>query len=102
MSLTRRLSLIIILTFTLGSVGLAQSDDPAKLRAEAFRLMDEQKTTEALPLLEKLAGITPNDAAVQRQLAFALLGRAKNTADPAAAKQFRVRARARGICKGTR
>ena len=70
----------------------AQTDETAKLRTEAFRLIDEQKFTEALPLLEKLAALTPNDARVQRNLGFALLGQAKNTSNANEAKQFRARA----------
>jgi tetratricopeptide (TPR) repeat protein len=71
---------------------LAQTGDAAQLRTQAFRLMDEQKFTEALPLLEKLAVLTPNDAAVQRNLGFALIGQAKNTSNAGEAKQLRARA----------
>lgn len=72
----------------------AQTDNTAQQRAEAFRLIDAQKFTEALPLLEKLAAAAPNDADVQRNLGFALLGQAKNTPNAADAKQLRARARA--------
>jgi tetratricopeptide (TPR) repeat protein len=85
------LSLVFITFVSLTVHG--QADDIAKLRSEAFQLMDAQKLTEALPLLEKLAALTPNDPAVQRNLAFALLGQSKNTVDANEARQLRVRAR---------
>ncbi|HEX6125427.1 MAG TPA: tetratricopeptide repeat protein [Pyrinomonadaceae bacterium] len=82
--------------FLIASVSIwadAQGDDATKLRTDAFRLIDEQKFTEALPLLERLAVLTPNDPRVQRNLAFALLGQSKNTADANEARQLRARAR---------
>lgn len=93
---TRRLSSILLLAIIAVCTSglLAQEGDPAKLRAEAFRLMEDQRFTEALPLLEKLSALVPKDPDVQRQLGFALLGQAKNVGDPAAAKQLRARARA--------
>jgi tetratricopeptide (TPR) repeat protein len=86
-------TLITVIAFTPSS-GFAQANDTAKLRAEAFRLINEQKFTDALPLLEKLAIATPKDPDVQRNLGFALLGQAKNTPDAAGAKQLRARSRA--------
>ena len=68
----------------------AQSGDTAELRSKAFALIAEQKFTEALPLLEQLATKSPNDPDVQRNLAFALLGQAKNTSDAEAARLLRV------------
>src|SRR5215204_1995402 len=90
-----RVANILFALFVITSVSIvvrAQSEDTAKLRSDAFRLIEAQKFTEALPLLEKLAALTPNDPAVQRNLAFALLGQAKNTVDPNEARQFRARA----------
>jgi hypothetical protein len=69
-----------------------QSGDTAEL-LQAFKLNAEQKFTEALPLLEQLATKTPNDPDVQRNLGFALLGKAANTTDTHSAKQLRIRAR---------
>lgn len=86
-------AVLTLILVTLGAISAgAQTDDAAKLRTDAFKLMDAQKTTEALPLLERLAVLTPNDAAVQRNLGFALLGKSKNTTDPTEARQFRARA----------
>lgn len=87
----RALLALFLVSFVAISVR-AQTDEAVKLRTDAFRLMDAQKTTEALPLLERLAVLTPNDAAVQRNLAFALLGQAKNTAEPNEARKLRARA----------
>jgi len=66
--------------------------DTAQLRAEAYRLVDANKYTEALPLLEKLALQMPGDAGVQRNLGFALLGQAKNAGSEEEAKSLRARA----------
>ena len=85
--------LALFLTAFVAISTVAQTDETAKLRTEAFRLIDAQKFTEALPLLEKLAHLTPNDPAVQRNLAFALLGQSKNATDTTEARQLRVRAR---------
>lgn len=72
------------------NTAVAQSDQ----RAKAFQLMDAQKFTEALPLLEELAKKTPDDQQVQFYLGFALFGQAINSSDAAAAKQMRARGRA--------
>lgn len=82
---------ILLLTFSLSS--LSQTDDPVELKKIAFQLLEEQKMTEALPLLEKLATLTPNDAQVRLKLGFALLGQAANT--PAGSERARLRVRAR-------
>ena len=49
--------------------------------------------TEALPVLEKIAALEPNDGETQFYLAFALLGQATNTKDDVARKGLRIRAR---------
>lgn len=89
---TSLLLVLLVVTFV-SLTALAQADDTAKLRSDAFRLMDAQQLTEALPLLERLAVLTPIDPAVQRNLAFALLGQSKNTVDANEARQLRARAR---------
>ena len=71
----------------------AQTDDVATLRQQASELMKQNKYTEALPLLEKIAAIQPNDGETQFYLGFALLGQAINTKDDAARKALRVRGR---------
>jgi tetratricopeptide (TPR) repeat protein len=63
------------------------------LKRKVTQLMDQQKYTEALPLLEKLVIAEPSDSETHVYLGFALLAEANNTKDEAAAKALRVRAR---------
>jgi tetratricopeptide (TPR) repeat protein len=83
-----------VLSISLNIGVQAQSEDPAALSAKAKALFDAQKLTEALPLYEKLAQLTPDDPSVHRNLAFSLLGQAAVTNDIPARKQYRIRARA--------
>jgi tetratricopeptide (TPR) repeat protein len=69
-------------------------EDVGALRRRAAELVGQQKYTEALPLLEKIAAAEPADAQTQFYLGFALIGQANNTKEPAARKTLRVRARA--------
>jgi tetratricopeptide (TPR) repeat protein len=55
--------------------------------------MKASKFTEALPLLEKLATVEPDNAEIQFDLGSALIGQAANTKDSPARKALRVRAR---------
>lgn len=71
----------------------AQAEDVRLLKANADRLMEELKYTEALPLWEKLATLAPKDPDVHRNLAFALLGQAANTEEAETRRQLRIRAR---------
>ncbi len=71
----------------------AQGDDVAELKRQAAGLMRQQKYTEALPLLEKLAAAEPDDAETRFYLGFALVAQANNTRDDAARRALRVRAR---------
>lgn len=84
---------ILVVTAVLPSVVTAQNESPAELKAKALQLVDQQKMTEALPLLEKLARLTPDDPVVQLNLGFALLGQAANTPAGPDRQQLRVRAR---------
>ena len=65
----------------------------AELRSRAADLMKQTKYTEALPLLEKIATLQPNDGETQFYLGFALIGQATNTKDNATRKALRIRAR---------
>ncbi len=86
-------SIFITLAFTLPIAVYAQQEDAATLKIRAKALMEKQQLTEALPLYEKLALLTPNDADVHTNLGFSLLGKAANTEDPLERRQFRARAR---------
>jgi tetratricopeptide (TPR) repeat protein len=55
--------------------------------------MKQTKYTEALPILEKISTLQPNDGETQFFLGFALIGQAINIKDNAARKALRVRAR---------
>jgi tetratricopeptide (TPR) repeat protein len=62
-------------------------------RQRAFKLYEDFKLLEALPILEKLAVAKPNDAAVLERLGFALVAKATATADVEERKRLRIRAR---------
>ena len=83
-----------LIAVVLSAVLYGQTSDSAQeLRRRAFELSDQQKLTEALPLLEKLAVSYPSDSEVHFKLAFALLGQAAVTKDKAERAALRVRAR---------
>lgn len=65
-----------------------------KLKFEAVTLIENQKFTEALPILEKVVKADPKDARMQFLYGFGLLGQSKNETDPSKAKSLRAAARA--------
>lgn len=69
------------------------ADELNSLKQQVVTLMNANKFTEALPILEKLAKSEPNNADTQFYLGFALLAQAKNAKDKEAARQLYVRAR---------
>lgn len=72
----------------------AQSgQDVPKLKQQAGELINQQKYTEALPLLEKLAEAEPDNADTQFYLGFALIAQANTMKDESARKAIRIRAR---------
>jgi tetratricopeptide (TPR) repeat protein len=82
---------VLLLT---ASAALAQEGDSYQAeRQRAFRLMEESKFTEALPILEKLAKENPNDGPVIYALGFSIFAGSQNIKDPQARKQARSRAR---------
>lgn len=88
--------MLLMLAFVHATAPPAHGQQPAQdpERERAFRLFDESKFTEALPLLEKLAEVYPNDAAVFERYGFALLTSTQTMKDQG---QRRLRlARARG------
>src|SRR5216684_5200399 len=87
------LSIISALILSTGVSVAAQTPDYASERQRAFRLLDESKMLEALPILEKLATQNPNDAEVVFNLGFCIVARSRDIKDPVALKQERVRAR---------
>lgn len=99
MKLDSRTPHFVIILLLLGLIVIsplnssAQADDAAAIAVKAKALFNAQKMTEALPLYERLAQLTPNDASVRRDLAFALLGQAANTSEPTERRRLRIRAR---------
>jgi tetratricopeptide (TPR) repeat protein len=73
---------------------VAQSGESIQdLKQRAAELTKQQKYTEALPILQKLAIAEPNDPETHFYLGFALIAQANVTKDDAARKALRVRAR---------
>ncbi len=87
--------ILVFLSITLASPATqAQTNEStAELKRQAAALMEQTKYTEALPILEKIATLEPNDGETQFYLGFALVGQAINTKDEATRKALRVRAR---------
>jgi cytochrome c-type biogenesis protein CcmH/NrfG len=71
----------------------AQSESVPELKKQSNELIKQQKYTEALPILEKLAIAEPTDAGTHFFLGFALLAQGNITKDMAARKALRIRAR---------
>jgi len=73
----------------------AQTGEPiAEMKQKVRDLSNQNKYTEALPLLEKLVVAEPNNAQTQFYLGFALIAKANNTNDSAQRIALAVRARA--------
>jgi len=94
MSQRALLGSLILLVLVSVSIAQAQTNESAaELKRRASALLKENKYTEALPLLEKVAALQPDDGEAQFYLGFALMGEAANTKDDAPRKASRVRAR---------
>ena len=87
------LSTTVVFIFSMNVSVVAQQPDYESEKHRASQLLDESKTLQALPILEKLAAQNPKDRDVQFYLGFCLLARAADTKDPAGRKQERARAR---------
>lgn len=71
----------------------AQTDDISALKDQVGTLLDQNKFTEALPLLEKIAVAEPKNADMQFYLGYCLFAKAIGTKDEPTRRQLRVRAR---------
>jgi tetratricopeptide (TPR) repeat protein len=91
-------ALMLALAFSLifpAMTTFAQTDDSLPVvKQKAEDLIKAQKFTEALPLIEKVVVAEPDNAHMQFNLAFALLGQASVTKDAVERKALRLRARA--------
>jgi tetratricopeptide (TPR) repeat protein len=85
---------LVLLLLSFSSPASAQgTDDVAQMKAQVRELMEQNRQTEALPLLEKLVVAVPDDAYVHFYLGFALVAQATNTKDAEQRRALRVRAR---------
>ncbi|HEX8096892.1 MAG TPA: hypothetical protein VF507_02595 [Pyrinomonadaceae bacterium] len=99
----RRLIILLTALFALGMLlspaprASAQSsgggDDYAAQKQRAFQLINQSKSAEALPILEKLAAANPNDGDVAFMLGFTTYSQSRALKTPEARKQARARAR---------
>ncbi len=89
------LLLVFLFCFSVAATVTQAQADPSvtELRRQAAALLKQNNYTEALPLLEKIATLQPDDGETQFYLGFALVGQAINTKDSATRKALRVRAR---------
>jgi tetratricopeptide (TPR) repeat protein len=77
---------------------LAQDQGPYETeRARAFQLIDENRYTEAMPILERLAAAKPTDGPVAFALGFSTFATSKTIKSPEARRETRKRARAQLI-----
>ena len=84
------LAIVVLLVFAAGSV--ARTQDPAE-RQRALELYESNNFVAALPLLEKVAVTSPNDAVILSRLGFALYANSASEKDPALRQKMRDRAR---------
>ncbi len=91
----RLLQSLIVLLLVLSPRLPAQDgpEDATALRDRAFQLVKQGNQIAALPLLEKLAVMRPDDAAVLEKLGGALLASTTDISDPEARKKVVLRAR---------
>jgi len=84
------LAIVAVLLLAAGAFGRTQ--DPAE-RQRAIDLYESNNFAAALPLLEKVALASPNDAVILSRLGFALYANSAAEKDPAQRKSMRERAR---------
>lgn len=75
------------------AVSAQEGESLQEMKQKAAELVKQQKFTEALPILEKLAVAEPGNAQTQFYLGFALIAQGNTTKDAAARKALRLRAR---------
>jgi tetratricopeptide (TPR) repeat protein len=85
--------LLLLLVLTIPFQSLAQTTaDGNPERERAFKLFDQNKFSEAIPIMEKLLLTTPSDIVLLERLGWATFVVAGSTKDPEAKKQGRARA----------
>jgi tetratricopeptide (TPR) repeat protein len=105
-SVVRIWSALLPVLLALGGVASAQAKPPEKspedeatvaLRRQALDLYRTGKFVEAMPLLEKLSGLTPKDFVVKEHWAYCILEYSKTLKNPNQRQQARLHARALGF-----
>ena len=86
------LLLPVLLIGLTSSRTLAQENEPPE-RIEAFKLFDQSKFTDAIPLLEKVVKASPSDVPALERLGWALFVVSPSISDPAERKKTLDRAR---------
>lgn len=88
---------LALLAFCLCAAAPGASAQPGQglreLKQKASELINAQRYTEALPLLEKIAAAEPEDASTQFFLGFALVAKANVSHDASERESLRARAR---------
>jgi tetratricopeptide (TPR) repeat protein len=87
------LVLVLALALPLASFAQQAQEDFNALREKAFQMIEQGNQVGALPLLEKLTTMRPQDTAVLERLGGSLVAAATQTPDSAAKKSLRIRAR---------
>jgi tetratricopeptide (TPR) repeat protein len=101
-SVVRVWSALLLVLFAIGGIALAQGKSPedeatVALRRQALDLYRAGKFVEAMPLLEKLAGLTPKDFVVREHWAYCILEYSKTLKNPEQRRQARLHARSLGF-----
>ena len=97
-----RIAVFLALLAACSCVASAQAKPPedeatVALRRQALDLYRAGKFVEAMPLLEKLSGITPTDFVAREHWAYCILEYSKTVANPEARKKARLQARTLGF-----
>lgn len=99
-------SALLLVLLALGGAASAQAKSPEKppedeatvaLRHQALDLYRAGKFVEAMPLLDKLAGLTPKDFVVREHWAYCILEDSKTLKNAEQRRQARLHARALGF-----
>ena len=100
----RRTILVLLVAFLVAPCSVAfpqaqMSDDPqtSALRKEALQLYRDGKFVDAMPLLEKLAGIKPSDFVVKEHWAYCILKYSKTITNPTDRQAARRQAQQLGL-----
>ena len=95
LQLSARLAVLLFCLTTVWQpmVIFAQNESLSELKQKSNDLIKQQRYTEALPILEKLAIAEPDNAETHLFLGFALIAQANITKDNASRKALRIRAR---------